>query len=670
MKLPSEERSPQSFVDERHASREYSKYEELHKSREGYTCPELFKSAELPEPKRQTPSSKKRAEQEKNVRVLSQYVAGVTAATVVIGTAVLAPPAETPPPPVFSISEQLVGLHGFQCTVEGENTEGLTLTAVLTLGDELIAELPLPDDGMLAYEELAPDTEYTLRLQDERQTELFTYTVTTDPFLTLTDEGNGTQRITLHEDVPMGADNVFFLYDDEGKSFRDNIYWATLDDGSGGEETLPELTYYLFEGGLYTGEYTLQFITYPPDTEGGITYETQLSLGELTPLDYTPTVDSEAGAIALTYNAGELGIYGALSAELDGERYYSISTDELVLEDDGSVRIPLSRDWAAGAYTLYLIGNYQQDELYLYNQIFQCELDIPDTGPSFSIEEESAGLTDYQGVLQTRFTDGLTLETALLTPEGEVFSQAPLATDGIIAYTGLSPDTEYTLLVQDETQTALFSHTFKTEPFLTFTDAGNGSRLITLHEAISAGTDNSFELYDSEGKAFRDSIYSVMIDDGRGDLGGGEASDTSELNPTFAYYLYEGGLYAGEYTLRLTVYPPDGENGTTYETQLTLGNLTPLDYTPTVDSEGGTITLTYNEGELGPYVDLCVEVYQGESFISYVDTADLVFDDDGSIRISISADWTASAYTFYLMGNYQEGEIYLYNQIYKCEITI
>ncbi len=390
MNIPSQEKGPQSFVDEQQRPREYSEYEELHTSREGYKSPELFRSSELQEPKRQTPSARKKQDHEKTVRLLSQYVASITAVTVVAGTTILAPPSESPPPPLptFVIEREAIGLHDYQAIVTKENADDLTLQVVLTTADgEILDEAPLPADGVLIYADLANETSYTVRLQDETQTELFTHTFTTDPFVTLTEESNDTLLLTIHEEIPLGTDVSFELLDGEGKSFRDNVYSVMLDDGRGDVENWdstdssqfnPTFAYYLFKEGLYTGEYTLQFISYPPDIENELVYETKVTLGDLSPLRYTPTVDGAGGTVTLTYLEGDLGPYTELSADLyQGESYGGyVDTADMTFDDDGSISFPISSDWTTGTYTLYLIGNYQQDGIYLYNQIYKCEITI------------------------------------------------------------------------------------------------------------------------------------------------------------------------------------------------------------------------------------------------------------------------------------------------------
>ncbi len=383
MKIPLQEKGPQALVDEYGRSTEFSKHEELYKSREIFKPNELFTSRELPEPKKQSPVSKKKQTQEKQVKLLTQYVAGITAVTVTAGAILLSPS--------FKIQEETIGLTAYQCVLSAKNIEDLTLQAILTMpGGEIISETPLNADMGISFTDLYPETAYEILIQDEQGKTHFTYPFTTDPFFTFTDSGeSGSMGFTLHEDIPMVGDMAFFLYDEEGKSFRDNVYYVVLDDGLGGTDSEwdstsdtsnveMELAYYLLLDGLYAGEYYFQLVSYPPDTDTELVYEKKLTLGTLTPLSYTPTVDVGAGQISLAYQAGDLGPYESLTVEFyQGEEYAGyVDTADIIFNEDGSMQFAIPADIQAGTYTLYLIGHHLPDGNYIYNQIFKCEIVI------------------------------------------------------------------------------------------------------------------------------------------------------------------------------------------------------------------------------------------------------------------------------------------------------
>ncbi len=675
MKIPSQERGPQSFVDEQQRTKEHSEYNELHRARESHTDPERFSVDELPQPKKQTPSQRNGHDQTRSLQLLSQYVAGIAAVTVIATTVALSPPS-----PQFSLTQEEIGLHGYACVLQAENVEGSTLNAYLLSADgELLRETPLLEDDSLSFDDLEPETAYTLLVQDERESELFRREFVTDPFVTLTEEGDNLMQLILHEDIPQGlGDATFFLYDAEGKCFHDNIYSVITEDGwldgdsengTDSSELMPTFTYYLYQSGLYTGEYVLQFITYPPELEGELIYEKTLTLGDLRSLHYVPTIDHEAATLTLTYQDGDLGIYETLSVELEGENYYFVDTADLTLDENGNITIPISTEWVPGEYTLYLLGNYQQGDVYLNNQIFKCNVIVPDLQPSIAVEQETVGLHDYQATLTTKHTEKLTLNAYLVSSDGESLRETPLSADGTVSFTDLAPETAHTLLIQDEQANELLRHEFTTDPFVALTQESDGLMRLTLHEDIPQDLgDATFFLYDAEGKSFHDHIFVTVIEEPLPDASA-DPTDSSQYIYSYLYSLYTEGLYIGDYVLQHVLYlPEDGE--LIYETHLTLGTLSPLVYNPTTDTNAGTLSLQYVSGDLGPYQELSAELYQGENYYGYVDTADLTFDENGNITFPISPDWESGTYTLYLIGNTQSDGNYIYNQIFKCEIVI
>ncbi len=379
MKMPSQEKGPQTFVDEQQRHAEFSRYEEVRSSRELYKNPELFRSDELQEPARQAPPKGKNKASHTDVRLLSQYLAGVTTVT---ATAAVAVAAIFFAKPSFEVRGEDIGLHSFRCTLRVEDEGDLSLNAYLTeKGGELIEKMAIDERGELVFEELQPETPYVVSVRDEQGEEYFTYSFTTDPFITFTElEEGGALLITLHEDFSEMTDITFELFDSEGKSFRDNIYSVVLNedelfDSSYDSATDPppqlEIAYYLSLEGLYTDEYTLQFVDYR--TDEGELYEKKLQLGDLQALSYEPSVDVVTEEITLRYLSGDSGLYQPVNVELyQGDSYCGYA--EATVDGDGNVTFPRGETWESGSYTLYLIGEYQADGNYFYNQIWKGEL--------------------------------------------------------------------------------------------------------------------------------------------------------------------------------------------------------------------------------------------------------------------------------------------------------
>ncbi len=390
MKYSTQEKSPQSFVDELRRAEEFSRYEELYRAQELYKNPELFRAEELQEPKKKSLVDKKKTEQERNVKLLSQYVAGiatVTAAAVVtlVGAIVL----PTSPAPSFAIDDEEIGLTSFQCNVDVKNPDGLAFHAVLTDAEgQALGAYSLSEDGTLLVEDLLPETEYALCILDEQGQEHFSYSFTTAPFVTLTylEEGNAAM-LTLHESLNAEYDLSLKLYDGEGKDFSSNLYIDLLpgaepptDSDSSFDSTVdsaPEIptAYYLAFDGLYIGEYTLSATQYLPDDEE-LTYEKKLHLGTLQSLQYEVTVDGEEEEIVFQYLSGELGAYQLDWAELiQDELYYYVDAQDIRI-DGNEVYISIPPEWERGTYTLYLGGSIYTNEQNYYNQIFKCTVII------------------------------------------------------------------------------------------------------------------------------------------------------------------------------------------------------------------------------------------------------------------------------------------------------
>ncbi len=379
MKIPTQEKGPQSFVDENQRAQEFSSYTELYKSAELRRDIELHRTDELQTPKMQTPQNRKKKAEEQNVRLLSQYVAGITAVVVTAATVALIPPS-----PTFAIDETEIGLNSFECDLDIENAEELTLSVLLTTENgEILSKEPLNADMVLSFDDLMPETSYTVLVQDEEGEEHFAYPFTTDPFVIFTPlEDDSAARITLHESISMQYDLGLYLFDAEGKDFSSNVYPVFLDDGSTDSSEYDSTTdpppeiqmeYYLHLGGLYTGDYTFQVVQYLPNDEQ-ITYEKEVTLGNLTPLVYEAILDNALGQVSLQYRSGDRQPYQEFSIDLyQGDTYFFA---EATVDEQGNITFPISPDWEPGVYQLYIYGLYELDGNYFGNQIWKCEITI------------------------------------------------------------------------------------------------------------------------------------------------------------------------------------------------------------------------------------------------------------------------------------------------------
>ncbi len=362
--------------EEQYSSTEYFGQQEINQSRENPSSAELFRSEE-----RQASTAKPKATTNQagavNLRVLTTLSSSLAVvATTVVATVAILPPKV--PLPTFSITAQEVGLDFFRGSLRTENVEGGLTVVLKDKEGQVLDEFSLNADGSFDFQDLAMGSEYVLSFADEEGVEHYAYTFETAPYVSLVEQEIGNRaKLVLHPTIQigMGLDNAFHLWDSEGKNFSDNVFSEVITSGGDYESSdtsgAVEIIYYLNYDGLYTGEYTLQFISYLPGG-GELSYERQLQLGDLAPLVYTPSVDSEAGQISLQYGAGDLGEYASFYVELykNGEYYDYV---DATLLPDGSMTMPIGETWESGSYTLCLVGIYGENA---YNEIWKSEITL------------------------------------------------------------------------------------------------------------------------------------------------------------------------------------------------------------------------------------------------------------------------------------------------------
>lgn len=392
MKIPTSEKGPHTFLDEFQRTSEHFRYDEQHRSRETYTNSENVPVDELPKLKDQTLSDKKKQDQTQTVKLLTQHATTVAAVAATVTVVLPILPALTPTPepaplpePTFTMEESVVGLDAYECALKAENVEG-ALTALLTTADGTILESILfPENGQLHFENLHPETEYTLRLQSEQAEELFSYVFTTDPFVQIVETKDSTvSELVLHESLPTSGDCIMTLYDTQGNETSAIGTSFTSSDGSGGgssdsadsssgyDETL-SVRYYLFQAGIPEGEYVLRFIYYVDGVENF--YEKTITAGTMTPFAFDATVDVNAGTIILQPTTGDLTPY-------QNQEFYvymdqgSSSSSCYPTVKDGLLCLTFSSLQSGVAARIYLSVNYVFENVQFSAQIWIGEIQI------------------------------------------------------------------------------------------------------------------------------------------------------------------------------------------------------------------------------------------------------------------------------------------------------
>ncbi len=275
----------------------------------------------------------------------------------------------------------------------------------------------------------------------------------------------------------------------------------------------------------------------------------------------------------------------------------------------------------------------------------------PAPKPTFTVQAENIGLTAFACDLYIENTDQLTLQ-ATLTQGGENLRELPLTGTGVqsLGFENLLPENEYTVQVVDQEGKAYFSHSFTTDPFVTFFEPTEGKRAFALHEEISLQYDTSIALFSEDGREFSN----IMFD------------------PEGTNYLYETGLYAGEYFFTATLFLPEAEEPTVYQKKMTLGDLTPLVYTAEVNTFlDYPLSLVKTAGDTFTYENFSIVLSQGENYevYHYIDTADIIVEGD-RIEASLPADIAAGTYDIRLTGEIAVEDNLFYNEIWKGTITV
>lgn len=675
MKIPTSEKGPHTFLDEFQRTSEHFRYDEQHRSRETYTNSENVPVDELPKPKDQTLSDKKKQDQTQTVKLLTQHATTVAAVAATVTVVLPILPALTPTPepaplpePTFTMEESVVGLDAYECALKAENVEG-ALTALLTTADGTILESILfPENGQLHFENLHPETEYTLRLQSEQAEELFSYVFTTDPFVQIVETKDSTvSELVLHESLPTSGDCIMTLYDTQGNETSAIGVSFERDETieSGNAETV---RYYLFQGGLPEGEYTLQFTCFSPDIAQDSIYEKTLTAGTMRPFDFDATVDLDASLISLQPLTGDLTPYETLYAEL---WYQGAFVSERNLEhdlNDGTLYLPLD-DLTFGTYELRLYGVHAYEGVEFRPLLWtRTDLVVPSLpDPTFAIAQETVDLTTYQCTLTMENVRG-TLTALLTTTDGTILQNGALPENGTLNFENLSPETKYTILLQNELSETLYTHEFTTAPFvqLAETTDPNVSELV-LHGSLPTTGDCRMQLFDTQG----DEKYVIETLSESSDGSGGGSSDSADSSSGYdetlsvRYYLFQAGIPEGEYVLRFIYYVDGVENF--YEKTITAGTMTPFAFDATVDVNAGTIILQPTTGDLTPYQNQEFYVYmdQGSSSSSCYPTVK-----DGLLCLTFSSLQSGVAARIYLSVNYVFENVQFSAQIWIGEIQI
>ncbi len=268
------------------------------------------------------------------------------------------------------------------------------------------------------------------------------------------------------------------------------------------------------------------------------------------------------------------------------------------------------------------------------------------------IGQEDIGINSYQCVLTVNGEEA-GRQAVIEGTDGEIYGYIPVESEReyTVEVTDLRSDTEYSLAVVNEGGEKLFSHTFRTEPFLTLHSPEGDKIPFSLHESIPIMGDIVLRLYDEEGKDFSSAI--------------------ERLYEEGTNYLYVGGLYAGKYEAEVLFFVEEQEEPIVYVQNLDLGSLVPLEFNAMQEVgylDGTLIKISYSKGDILPYVDFEVTIESGDNWYNY--DMEMITLDGNDIILNAPDIIPDGSYTISVWGSYDVGEYYIYNEIWRGNVDI
>ncbi len=274
--------------------------------------------------------------------------------------------------PKLTLQSQDVSFNKYECVIENKDLIG-GLTATLTGENGESYTLELPSDNRncnLTFNYLTPEVEYSLTVSDKNGKKHYENKFETEPFITFNDVSANAKNFSLNSDVLIENDFMLRLLNSKGDDFSSNLLFDNLHDATAN---------FLYLDGLFKDSYTIEFQSYLGDEEPLI-YTKTLDLGTLAPLKYTvaysPPETADGSLLTLTYVEGDIYLY-----QIDQIILINLEYDDWIfiydLQADGNdVYATITDSVVAGNYKVIVNGLIENEEYYLYNDIFSTEITI------------------------------------------------------------------------------------------------------------------------------------------------------------------------------------------------------------------------------------------------------------------------------------------------------
>ncbi len=279
------------------------------------------------------------------------------------------------------------------------------------------------------------------------------------------------------------------------------------------------------------------------------------------------------------------------------------------------------------------------------------------TVPPVEIVSQAVGALTYNCAVGFKGEE-IELDALLLTSEGEQVTRyddikisAEIQAD--LNFSNLYPETEYELNMVDNEGGVRLEQSFTTQPFVGFEEIDGNKIKLNFHADLQGFEELGIELLTENGNDFSSNI--VYEDNGD-------------------KCIYKKGLYASNYTLRARCFVEEGFYE--FNSSLAIGELSELKYEAYIESFGNEmdikhqIELAYKSGELFEYSISEVTIYSDDYEVYHSFYGEELALDGNNIYLTVYELIASGEYNVCIWGNFSDGEMNFYNQIWLGKLVI
>ncbi len=354
----------QTGINEFQRVDEFSSSRELQNNKELYTSNEFQKT-----PEKQEDFSPKKEKKKENNTKLVKYLSAMTVAVTGTVTAGVIPAVINQPKPIVyaEIVAEDIGYNSYGCEVSFADNDNLTATIETLSGEFVDVVLSKDGDNYFIYiENLIPEEEYTLSVDNSKGDEVLEHSFTTEAVIIFGEEVDGAISYTLNPEAVEGADANFMLFNSRGADASSNLVREEM--GSG----------YISVIGLYRDTYTAVLEIYGFGDEPAV-FQKTLTIGSLKWPVYDYFIEESGDRLVLEYVSGDVLPYEYFSIVYVDENGIERGVNQdFVQQDMNNVYVELhqSGTMSSGTYVIRLMGEFVYEDIYYYNEIWQGQVTI------------------------------------------------------------------------------------------------------------------------------------------------------------------------------------------------------------------------------------------------------------------------------------------------------